>query len=296
MPVNDVHHLPVGASTVIFNSAISKHYLSLQSPFMKKVTKILVPFELTPASADALKYALQFCKSEFNMEVCVLHVFKPEDEENKEEIELKIQQVLDEVPSFRGKIQTMFSNGNLIDEVIKAQSQCESDLIILGSIKQGTTDVETSSDTAELVLDADCPVLVVPVGTKECKLDHLTLVIDRQEIEDKGTVSFLLAIAQRFNTKVKVLTIYTDEKEFEKDMDDDKIEDVLEYNLGGFYDSHAFLKSSNLLDSILGFAREKEMDLLAILPRNHAVKGSRSQGRLTKLLTLETDIPLLTID
>lgn len=263
---------------------------------MKKINKILVPYELTGVSESALEFAINFCKSDYDKEIHVLHNLSDGAQDATKEIATSVENISKKLPSFRGKIEIIFSQGVLNQEILSAQKKKDIDLIVMGTNNQGKFSHEDGSNTSSLVLEADCPVAVIPNVQKDFKLKKIGLVIDRREIEDQNTLNLLLAIAQRFDSKVQVLTIFSDEKEFEKDYDDEKIEDVLEYNLGSFYESHAFRKSDDLLEAILGFAKEKDIDLLTILPRNHSVKGTPSEGRLTKLLTLKTDIPLLTID
>jgi hypothetical protein len=41
---------------------------------------------------------------------------------------------------------------------------------------------------------------------------------------------------------------------------------------------------------------EKEIDMIAILPRNHSKKGQPSEGKLTEVLTLKSSTPVLAID
>ena len=59
---------------------------------------------------------------------------------------------------------------------------------------------------------------------------------------------------------------------------------------------HSFSKNQDVEEGILEYINEKKIDMLAILPRNHAKKSTPSEGRLTKLLTLHSEIPVLTLD
>ena len=51
-----------------------------------------------------------------------------------------------------------------------------------------------------------------------------------------------------------------------------------------------------MVEGIFDYAQEKEMDLIAILPLNHVRNGKPSEGRLTRILTLQSRIPLLAIE
>ncbi len=73
-------------------------------------------------------------------------------------------------------------------------------------------------------------------------------------------------------------------------------EESLEYYLEHFYAEHNFEKNQDIEKGILEYIEEKDIDLLTILPRNHAQKTLPSEGRLTKLLTLHSSVPVLTLD
>lgn len=262
---------------------------------MKKITRILVPYDMSQAAKAALNYAIQFCKSDYDLEIHTLYVSNEEYILDAQEVSKDIYEGSASQKGYRGQLITHFHSGDLIESILEFQESHDIDLIIMGTNQTLHKEGEKTK-TSELVLRADCPVIVVPKEELEFSLENIVIVIDRNEIDDTNTLNVLLAVAQRFNSKIHVLTIFRDEKEFEEDFADDKIENELEYHLGKFYVNHAFKKSDELLDAIFQFANDKEMDLLAILPRNHTVRTTPSKGKLTELLTLKTNIPLLAID
>lgn len=71
---------------------------------------------------------------------------------------------------------------------------------------------------------------------------------------------------------------------------------MLEYYLETLDYRHAFPQNADIERGITDYVDEHHIDLLVILPRNHAQKTKPSEGRLTKLLTLRTQIPLLAVD
>ena len=77
---------------------------------------------------------------------------------------------------------------------------------------------------------------------------------------------------------------------------ENKNDSILEYYLETLHYHHVFPKNTDIEKGIFEYVKEKNIDMLAILPRNHAKKSKPSEGRLTRLLTLHTEVPLLTID
>ena len=151
------------------------------------------------------------------------------------------------------------------------------------------------TNTSELVLRADGPIITVPFGSEVKIPEEIALVLGKEEIERPKVLALLLDIARSFNSKVHVLTIYKESIYGEKVLVETN-EDTLEYYLEHFYEEHNFAKNQDIEKGILDYLEEKKIDLLAILPRNHAQKTKPSEGRLTKLLTLHSSVPVLTLD
>ena len=264
---------------------------------MKKFNTILVPYDLSEASEAALHFTLSFCMNDNLINVILVHNTKEENiDVVVKELEASAENIKKLHKAYRGIIQVQLTHNDLFESILEKQKETNADLIIMGTNYSDEDGARKDSRTSKLVLEADCPVMVVPNNTREFSLKKLVLVIDRKEIDDKKNLEVLLAVAQRFDAKVNVLTIYEDAEEFTYDKDDALIEDALEYALYTFYESHAFKKGTDILKTILDYVKENEIDMLAILPRNHAKKNTPSEGRLTKLLALKTNIPLLTID
>ncbi|HMS68878.1 MAG TPA: universal stress protein [Saprospiraceae bacterium] len=260
-----------------------------------KIKKILVPFDMSEAAKVALKYAIEFCQVDHDLEIHTVTIPKETIIYDGQQISNAIKAIKDSQTKYRGEIKVHFLTGELIETIISLQEKLGIDLIIMGTNQKLQTE-DGKTKTSRLVLEADFPVLVVPREEREFGIKKIVVVMDRNEIDDENTLNVLLALAQQFEAKIQVLTIYKDAKEFEHDLADEKIEALLEYHLGSFYENHAFKKSNDLDKAIFEFAENNQMDLLAILPRNHTTKNTPSKGKLTELLTLKTNIPLLTIN
>ncbi len=262
---------------------------------MNKIAKVLVPFDFSPVSEQALQYALQLVKRERQSEVLLLHVTvdPPTDEEKKkledraEELFLQYRKTTD------AQLVISFATGDLSPEITGAQQRARADIIVMGTLGATAPEEEVISNSAELVLEADCPVIVVPAETEQFEVKKIALAIGKNEVDDSNALDVLLVIARNFDAKIHVLTIYE-----EGDPDiyaSSPNENTLRYHLERYYDRDAFVISSNIMDAIFDYVQKHEIDMLAIIPRNHA-KHEPSSGRLTKLVALQTQVPLLAID
>lgn len=259
---------------------------------MNNIRKILLPVDFSATSANALSYTAELIKGSQDVQVTLLHICNPDLGSDETQLIIDrlsdlVKQWSDGIPSCRHQIE----KGNLVEAIIKVQHTQGSDLIIMGT--HGSLDESKATNTSRLVLEADCPVLVIPENLGKFTLKNIALALGDNTIDNSGGLQALHDIARSFDATVHVLTV---NRNGDSSTMKEENQEVLEYYLESLLYFHAFPQNSDIELGISGYIEEHEIDMLAILPRNHAQTTKPSEGRLTKLLTLHTRIPLLTID
>jgi nucleotide-binding universal stress UspA family protein len=258
--------------------------------------KILVPFNFSPEAVNAFNYAVHFAETDNNISIDLICV----EDENITDKDIKIReaQFQDFLDKNRNasKIQINYTikKGIFTEEILDFQANENIDIVLIGTKASHHYSEDAITHTSDLVLNADCPVIVVPDSFKEFTIKNITLAVGNKEIDDPKALSTLLAVARSFAANIHVLTIYPENDD--SFLEDNKNEDILKYYLERFYTNSSMTISSNIADSIVAYQKKEEIDMLAIIPRNHAMKSMPSEGKLTKFLTMESDIPILTID
>ncbi len=263
---------------------------------MSSINKILVPFDFSEASINALAYVMNFAGPNRVVDIETLYVsVMPITESEEKRLRLDFENVIDSFSAKTKKAPKLaVVTGEVIESILAIQEENEADLIMMGTMGDKVTD-EAITNTSKLVLNANCPVVSIPYGCSIKEPKEIALVMGNEEIEDKEVLKTLLDLARTFNSKVHVLTIYK-ESVYAEESIVDSTENLLEYYLEHFYVEHTFNKNQDVEEGILNYINKKNIDLLAILPRNHARLSSPSEGRLTKLLTLHSEIPVLSLD
>lgn len=263
---------------------------------MSLINKILVPFDFTEPAIAALDYTLNFVGYERPIQVNAVYASTFQVTENDRNTTMenfaKIVASLNRRTHLHPEL--IIVEGNLVDTVLTTRKNEKADLVIMGTLGDNSIE-ENVTNTSKLVLEADCPVITVPFGSETAIPKDIALVLGKEEIENPKVLSLLLDVARTFNAKVHVLTIYK-ESIYGENAVVETNEESLEYYLEHFYAEHNFEKNQDIEKGILSYIDEKNIDLLAILPRNHAQKTLPSEGRLTKLLTLHSSVPVLTLD
>ncbi len=256
---------------------------------MNFVKKILVPFDFSEASISALNYAIKFAQTDEIIELELLYVYSGSGNIGNADFKKVIGKYGHRLTN---KISGYICDGELVNSVLKHQKEQKFDLIIMGT--KGISKKVESTNTTQLVFEADCPVLVVPQGYKKFDLKKIALSIDTNEIDDSKVLKILLDTARRFNANVNVITVSNNATVYPKL--NKQNENLIEYYLEKFYSDYSIIRSKSIEAGILDYIKSHNIDMLAILPRNHAKKVTPSKGKLVKRLTEDIDIPLLTLD
>ncbi|WP_324028139.1 universal stress protein [Maribacter sp. BPC-D8] len=261
---------------------------------MDKIKTIMIPFDFTKASRNALEYAVKFVGRLDHIKIVLAYVsgncnlqLSPENFEN---LEKKYAGLL------QNKLEWEIQEGKLVDTLLEIKKKDKIDLIIMGTAGDDKLGDNQHTNTAKLVLACNCPVLVVPKSYSEYNLVNIALVIGKEEIDDTKRLVTLLMIARKFNAKVHVLTVENEPVLYGYSKEEEKNESAIEYYLETFYQERAFIKNDDILDGINTYGIKNEIDLVTILPRNHAESGKPSEAELTQRLILNSKIPLLILE
>jgi len=261
---------------------------------MDTISTILVPFDFSDAAKTALDYAVQFAGLDKRVKISLAYVANENGSHDlKKDFEGLQKQYSKDL---KNPLSWIDVTGSLTESLLKIQKNNKIDMVIMGTTEAQDHEIKLISNTSKFVSKVDCPVLVIPEKMDEFQIKNIALVLGKEEIDDRHALETLLDIARRFNAKVHVLTIENTSEMYGYSEADQTNENLLEYYLENFYSEHTFLEHSDVVKGILSHATEKEMDMIAILPRNHAKRSDPSEGRLTEMLTLKSPIPVLAID
>ncbi len=264
---------------------------------MNRIHHVLIPTDFSPCAQVAFRYAQQLAADDESFTLTVLHVpHRTPDSAEQEAIQRRFTQMKATLPPRLQKTtQFLVQEGELVSTILSAQQARQADLIVMGTYgSDEEEEAQADSRTARLVLEADCPVLVVPDEAQDFRMKQIAVALDQHDIDDESSLGVVHDVARWFGAKIHLLTIRPQTSA--TSAQDEEAERLLEYYLETLDYRHAFPQSTDIEQGITDYVREHNIDLLAILPRNHAQKSQPSEGRLTKLLTLRTRIPLLAID
>lgn len=263
---------------------------------MKAIKKVMLPFDFSEAAVHALYYSLGILGKQQETELLVLHVsVNPVNTHTERQLAEDFRKIL---LGYGGKIKKnprlLIVSGNLLDSILSATIDHGIDLVIMGTMgdKQAK---EALTNTAMLIEELNATVLVVPFGCEIALPREIALLIGNEKLERPSVLNTLLEFANTFNSKVHVLTIYNESILAEYGVDN-PTEDALEYYLEHFFAEHHFKKDDDIEHGIMEYIKAKNIDLLCIIPRHHIVQTAPSEGKLTRLLSMHSNVPMLVLD
>lgn len=254
---------------------------------MSEIRKIIVPTDFSEAADAALLYAANLTKGYPEKEVIFMHVspcYSELAEQQLAAVKEKFSTLSD------ASCHATQGQGSLTEAVLQYQKQYQYDLIVMGT--EGGEDSNALSNGSEMVMVSDCPVLLIPNTVVPDSVKNIALAIDKASIDDSASLGVLHGLAREKDAKIHVLTVDNGRG----GLNENPNEAVLDYYLETLDYRYVFPNNTDIELGINEYIAKNDIDLLVILPRNHAEKSIPSEGQLTKVLTQHARIPILAID
>lgn len=256
---------------------------------------ILVPLDFSKVSLNALDYAIKFADHDPSIHLHLLHI--KDGSLMEKQINEKFDKLIHKYENpLNPQLHKLVRSGELISTIMEMQQKFKIDLIIMGTRGAQPDEEDLVTRTSKFVHEADLPVLVIPEKFKKFRLNTIILSVGQERIADKSPLYLLLDVSRKFKAQVHVLTVQKTPVAASYSENDESNENILQYFLEMFYSHHSFAENEDIEKGILDYIEKHDIDLLAIMPNTHLKTGMASEGRLTRFLTLHTNVPLLVLD
>lgn len=272
--------------------------------------KILFPTDFSEAANNAFVHALEFAKT-VHGELVLLHTFELPVFDNQffpenyaaiyDSVELsEFDMFKDEIPKLRAiaeahhldkiKMSHRLKDGNLVSNIKGVIKEDKIDYVVMGT--SGATGWDSffiGTNTSSVVSAVDVPVFCVPSDAPVTKIQTIGFTT-RFRTKDKKALRSVLELAHKTKAKVKCLYVKTSDSDVAKETilaweEEFKSEPV------EFY----VIESDDVQATILDFIMYKEVDVLTILPYKRGFFEGIFKPSLTKKLTTDFEIPILSI-
>ena len=176
---------------------------------MSNINKILVPFDFSEASIDALEYTINFVGPNRSADILALYVgVLPSTAQEEKELSENFKKVLGSF-NMKTKKAPVFASvsGQVIETILTTQVNQKIDLIIMGTMgAHGLSEIFVGTNAADTVTQAPCPVLCTSVGITELHPRKIALATDYKHI-DEPSLDIVKQIADLFRSEIEIMHI-----------------------------------------------------------------------------------------
>ncbi len=277
------------------------------------MTKILFPTDFSEYALNAFKYAINLALK-LNAEIVTLNVYEKPNIPGIEKVPMTALEIYEsmkmetfeeyrkEIAKYREVAESMnassinihheLKEGTTISTITRMAKHIEADFIVMGTKgAKGLKEIFLGSITGEIMEQAPCPVLGIPIEAKlDSAIDKIGLTYDFER-DTPGLLEAVGNIATLFKAQIYCLHIDSSHaseltrkeeemKAFFKD--DDRFIPVL-------------IEASDLLGSLSKFADENKLDLITMITHKRNFFQELFHFSFAKKMTYHTKIPILAL-
>lgn len=269
--------------------------------------KIIVPVDFSSASSWGFYYAYNIAK-EIGAELVVVHLYWPpyvettypasmiqsiitkKEDELHEHLKAATQAPLDSKGAV--KIRYVIQPGSE-HSIVDVAAENKADLIVMGTHGSGKAlDKVWGTNTANVIHNATCPVLAIPVGSTYEGVESIAYATDF-DAGDTELLYQLTLIAIAIKAKVHCVHINLADGPYE-DKKETKFRASFEKNFAELPVTYSVWSANEVEEGLDTFCRVNNVSILAMLTHKKSlwekVFGAKS---MTKNMTMQTKLPLL---
>ena len=191
------------------------------------------------------------------------------------------------------EIEVEILEGNTVKKIVELSSEENTAMIIAGTEGHyNWLEQITGSVTSALAQKANCPVLLVPKGSKYSHFNNMLYASDFSSADEKMILKFI-DFAKQFDSAVHFIHI-----EDEDDIEFSAIEDSI-FNLlfkdgdPTFSFNMVSISGVDVISGLNQYAEENEVDLIVLVNRHRAYIDNLLGLSTTRQLAMDTNFPLM---
>ena len=266
--------------------------------------RILVPTDFSANAENALYYAIEMAKKEKAI-IILFHAYQLNDDgtdslenlrkRNNEQAKIKLQSLTTIIEHAGGiKYECDIKEGNVVDSVLKAVTQTNSDLIIMGTKGESNlADIIFGSNTANIINKAKCPVITIPECSSFKTIKKITYATDYRS-SDVLALKKVLEIASSYKAQLNILHIA---EENESPENEKKLMErfMKEVNATISYNNLSFqmMAASDIEDKLREYLESGSTDLLVMSTHERGLLNILFGRSLTREMTYNNNTPVM---
>jgi nucleotide-binding universal stress UspA family protein len=254
---------------------------------------VIIPVDFSETALNAARYAAAMLSGKPDANIILYNLYHRDDEYEMagtylESLRTELLRKGDkEIECVREK------GSDLIDSLERLAYQKSATLIVMGITGKSTArQALIGSHTLKIAMRDVCPVLIVPAQAVFNGINNVALASDFKNVEEITPVTYLKAVLDFFKPQLHIVNVNSEiHVALNDELREERgwlLEQFREYN-PEFY----FITTFDFHETIEQFVRDKNIDIIINVPRNHSFYDSIFKSSATKKLAFHSSIPVL---
>ena len=254
---------------------------------------VIIPVDFSETALNAARYAAEMLSGKPDASIILFNLYHHDDEYEtsghyldslKNELLVKGDK---EIECVREK------GHDLVDSLERLAYQKAATLIVMGITgKSSLRQTLIGSNTLKIAMRDVCPVLIVPAQATFNGINNVALASDFKDVEEITPVTYLKSVLDFFKPNLHIVNVNSEiHVALNEELREERawlLEQFQEYN-PEFY----FITTFDFHETIEQFVKDKNIDILINVPRNHGFYDSVFKSSATKKLAFHSSIPVL---
>lgn len=255
---------------------------------------VIIPVDFSDVSVNAATYGVKLLTSAPETEIILYHVFdKPDAYDNRMESLQKLKEEL--LINRTANISLLAEQGDFTTELEKLARHRDADLIIMGiKGKSSLVQVFAGSDVLKMVENKFCPVMIIPSNASYSEVKNVLLTTDLKNVVSTTPSAPVKKVLCAFNAKLHIVNVNSDhyiELSEAYAAEQERLKEMFAEFNPEFY----FLRLYDVDNAISEFAKDKHIDLIITVHKEHSVVHKLFNLGHTKKLAYQSTIPVMTV-
>jgi nucleotide-binding universal stress UspA family protein len=255
---------------------------------------VIIPVDFSETSLNAARYAADMLSGKPDARVILYNMFSdPKDSETAgaylESLKAELLQkgVTDNVECVKEY------GEDLIDSLGRLAHQKNAELIVMGiSEKDEWQQLFIGSNTLKMAERNICPIMIVPHVSKYSGIKNIALTSDFKDVEATTPVLAIKTILEMFNASLHIVNV---DNEHYVSLTDEYLAEraKMQTMFAAFNPEFYFIGMNDFYDAVEQFSKDRSIDLLIVIPKNHSFINRMFSASHTKKLAFHSSVPIL---
>lgn len=255
---------------------------------------VIIPVDFSETSLHAANYGVKLLTTAPEAEIILYHVYDKADAyENRMESLEKLREEL--LQNRTANISLLAEPGDFVTELEKLARHRQADLIIMGiTNRSALAKVFIGNSALKMAENKFCPVMIIPSNAIYNEVKNVLLATDLKNTVSTTPSAPIKKVLSAFDAKLHIVNVNS-EHYIELSESYAAEQEKLRQMFSEFDPEFYFLRLYDIDEAIQEFAKDKKIDLIIAIEKEHSVVHKLFSSGHLKKLAHDSTIPVMIV-